>query len=132
MTSALRGEEGVPSKADIVSILSKGGCVNLQTRGERGSKDPKFWRTSLLEAPLHHYLVIPGGCFGTQGLDEARKVRPFVENLHRLPQTGLSGSGGTVLGECGPCERHQRVKQRVRGHLAWQMDKLSCSSKNLF
>ena len=27
MTSALRGE-GVPSKADIVSNLSKGGCVN--------------------------------------------------------------------------------------------------------
>ena len=31
MTSALRG---VPSKADIVSNLSKGGCVNLRTRGE--------------------------------------------------------------------------------------------------
>ena len=33
MTSALRGG-GVPSKADIVSNFSKGGCVNLQTRGE--------------------------------------------------------------------------------------------------
>ena len=33
MTSALRGE-GVLSKADIVSNLSKGGCMNLQTRGE--------------------------------------------------------------------------------------------------
>ena len=33
MTSALRGE-GVPSKADIISNLSKGGCVNLRTRGE--------------------------------------------------------------------------------------------------
>ena len=32
-TSALRGE-GVPSKADVVSNLSKGGCVNLRTRGE--------------------------------------------------------------------------------------------------
>ena len=30
--SALRG--GVPSKADIVSNLSKGGFVNLRTRGE--------------------------------------------------------------------------------------------------
>ena len=33
MTSALRGE-GVPSKADIVSNLSEGGCGNLRTRGE--------------------------------------------------------------------------------------------------
>ena len=36
--SALRGE-GVPSKADIVSNLSKGGCVNLRTRGWGGSKN---------------------------------------------------------------------------------------------
>ena len=33
MMSALKGE-GVPSKADIVSNLSKGGCVNLRTKGE--------------------------------------------------------------------------------------------------
>ena len=45
MTSAINGRkgasiydvctegEGVPSKADIVSNLSKGGCVNLRTRG---------------------------------------------------------------------------------------------------
>ena len=33
MTSALRGR-GVPLKSDIVSNLSKGGCVNLRTRGE--------------------------------------------------------------------------------------------------
>ena len=32
MTSALRGE-GVPLKADIVSNLSRGGCVNLRTGG---------------------------------------------------------------------------------------------------
>ena len=32
MTSALRGE-GVPSKADIVSNLSKRGYVNLRTMG---------------------------------------------------------------------------------------------------
>ena len=50
MTSALRGE-GVPSKTDIVSNLSKGGCVNLQTGG-RGSKNPKILRTSLMEAPF--------------------------------------------------------------------------------
>ena len=33
MTFALRGVRGVPSKADIVSNLSKGGCVNLRTGG---------------------------------------------------------------------------------------------------
>ena len=33
MTFALRGVRGVPSKADIVSNLSKGGRVNLRTRG---------------------------------------------------------------------------------------------------
>ena len=53
MTSALRGPgRGVPSKADIVRNLSKGGCVNLQTRG-RGSKNPKILRTSYMEAPFH-------------------------------------------------------------------------------
>ena len=44
------GGRGVPSKADIVSNLRKGGCVNLRTRG-RGSKNPKFLRTYLMEAP---------------------------------------------------------------------------------
>ena len=48
MTSALR-REGVPSKADIVSDLSKGGCVNLRTRGEGGNL--KFLRMCLMEAP---------------------------------------------------------------------------------
>ena len=33
--------EGGPSKEDIVSNLSKGGCVNLRTRGE-GVKKSKF------------------------------------------------------------------------------------------
>ena len=47
--SALRGE-GVPSKADIVSNLSKGGWVNLRTRGE-GVKKSELLRTSLMEAP---------------------------------------------------------------------------------
>ena len=41
MTSALRGE-GVPSKADIVSNLSKGGCVNWRTRGEGVKKSENF------------------------------------------------------------------------------------------
>ena len=36
-TSALRGEE-VTSKADIVSNLSKGGCVNLRTGGVKKSE----------------------------------------------------------------------------------------------
>ena len=33
---------GVPSKADIVRNLSKGGCVNLRTRGEGGQKIRKI------------------------------------------------------------------------------------------
>ena len=37
MTSALRGR-GLPSKADIVSNLSKGGCVNLRTGGVKKSE----------------------------------------------------------------------------------------------
>ena len=49
MMSALRGE-GVPAKADRVSDLSKGGCVNLRTRGG-GVKNPKMLRTSYMEAP---------------------------------------------------------------------------------
>ena len=39
MTSALGG---VPSKADIVSDLSKGGCVNLQTRRGGVKKTENF------------------------------------------------------------------------------------------
>ena len=34
MTFALRGG-GVPSKADTVSNLSKGGCMNLRTGGSK-------------------------------------------------------------------------------------------------
>ena len=41
MTSAQRGE-GVPSKADIVIKLSKGGCVNFRTRGEGVKKSENF------------------------------------------------------------------------------------------
>ena len=37
MTSALRGR-GKPSKADIVSNLSMGGCVHLQTGGVKKSE----------------------------------------------------------------------------------------------
>ena len=34
--------EGIPSKADIVRNLSKGGCVNLRTRGGGGQKYENF------------------------------------------------------------------------------------------
>ena len=50
-TSAPRGGGGVCPKADIVLEISKGGCVILRTRGGRGSKNPKFLRTYLMEAP---------------------------------------------------------------------------------
>ena len=36
------GGRGVPSKADIVIKLSKGGCVNLRTRGEGVQKSENF------------------------------------------------------------------------------------------
>ena len=39
MTSAQR-KEGVPSKTDTVSNISKGDCVNLRTRGGRGGPNP--------------------------------------------------------------------------------------------
>ena len=47
MTSALRGE-GVP---DIVSNLSKGGCVNLQT-GQGGFKKSKKFADVIYGSPL--------------------------------------------------------------------------------
>ena len=50
-TSTPRGGGGVGPKADIRLEISKGGCVNLRTRGGRGSKNPKFLRTYLMEAP---------------------------------------------------------------------------------
>ena len=52
------GERGLPFRTSAVrggtfkSRCSKGGCVNLRTRGEReGYKNPKFFRTSQMEAP---------------------------------------------------------------------------------
>ena len=39
MTSALRGGGGVDPKADRVIQLSKGGCVNLRTRGVQKSQN---------------------------------------------------------------------------------------------
>ena len=42
-------EGGVCPKADVVVRLSKGGCVNVRTRG--GLKNPKILQTSLMEAP---------------------------------------------------------------------------------
>ena len=56
MTSALRGE-GVPSKADIVSNLSKGGCVNLRTRGEEFKKSEIF-AAVINESPLRSSVII--------------------------------------------------------------------------
>ena len=50
MTSALRGE-GVPSKADIVSNLSKKGCMNLRTRGG-GVKKSEIFADFLNGSPL--------------------------------------------------------------------------------
>ena len=50
MTSAPKGGGGVSGKADEGRELSKGGCVNLRTRGGRGSKNPNILRTSLMEA----------------------------------------------------------------------------------
>ena len=53
MMSAQGG--GTP-KADAVRKLSKGGCVKIQTRGGRGSKNPKILQTSyvLYMPPLAH------------------------------------------------------------------------------
>ena len=51
MTSALRGEGG-PSKADIVSNLSKGGCVNLGTRGGGGVKKSEIFADVINGSPL--------------------------------------------------------------------------------
>ena len=45
------GEGGVGPNADVRVRLSKRGCVNLRTRGGRGSKKPKNLRTYLMEAP---------------------------------------------------------------------------------
>ena len=42
MTSAPMGGRGVSGKADEGRELSKGGCVNLRTRGGGGQKIQKF------------------------------------------------------------------------------------------
>ena len=47
------GGEGVPSKADIVSNLSKGGCMNLRTRGE-GIKKSEIFADVLNGSPPGH------------------------------------------------------------------------------
>ena len=54
MTSALRGE-GVPTKADIVSNPYKGGCMNLQTRGE-GVKKSEIFADIINGSPLSRTL----------------------------------------------------------------------------
>ena len=42
MTSVPRGGGGVSGKADKVRELSKGGCVNLRTRGKGVKKSKNF------------------------------------------------------------------------------------------
>ena len=51
-----KGGTGVPSKADIVSNLSKEGCGNLRTRGE-GVKNSENFADVLNESPL---MCVPG------------------------------------------------------------------------
>ena len=52
MTSALRGGGGVPSKADKVIKLSKGGCVDLWTRGEGVQKFENFADVICVSPPM--------------------------------------------------------------------------------
>ena len=59
MMSALRG---VPSKADIVSNLSKGGCMNLRTRGE-GVKKSEIFVDVIYGSPLMLYCMLTPGCW---------------------------------------------------------------------
>ena len=49
------GGRGVPSKADKVIKLSKGGCVNLQTRGGGGPKIRKFCGRHMCIAPKNNF-----------------------------------------------------------------------------
>ena len=51
-TSSLRRGGGVPSKADSVSHLSKGGCVNLRTEGE-GVKKSEIFSDVTIVSPLN-------------------------------------------------------------------------------
>ena len=81
MTSALRGE-GVPSKADIVSktTFSKGGCVNLRTRGE-GVKKSEIFADVINGSPLkeeegRYWSEIDGG-----GVHAALKRISFSHKL---------------------------------------------------
>ena len=78
MKSALRGG-GVPSKADIVSNLSKGGCVNLQIRGEEGVKKSENFADVIYGSPLRdiscmHMLLqrLPGGLASVASVMSAR------------------------------------------------------------
>ena len=59
------GGRGVPSKADIVCNLSKGGWVNLRTRGE-GSKNMQILRTSYMEAPSRLLQSFCEGCWSNR------------------------------------------------------------------
>ena len=65
MTSAPRGEGGFSEKADEVRELSKGSCVNLQTRGEGVKKSENFAdvingspQTARPVSPAFHFIHI--------------------------------------------------------------------------
>ena len=47
------GGRGVPSKADIVIKLSKGGCVNLRTRGGEGVQKSENFADVICVSPLY-------------------------------------------------------------------------------
>ena len=76
MTSALKAR-GVPSKADIVSNLSKGGCVNLRTRGE-GVKKSENFADVIYGSPLSGQICT------------VRYVAPYLDNKQDEPPAVLS------------------------------------------
>ena len=70
MTSVLRGGEGVPSEADIVSNLSKGGCMNWRTGGKKIQKfcgrhiwKPPYCIYSIEKFESSHGMAWGGGRF---------------------------------------------------------------------
>ena len=58
MTSALKGREGGPGKADEVREFSKGGCVKMLTGGE-GVKQSENFADVIYGSPLrgHPYMT---------------------------------------------------------------------------
>ena len=77
MTSALMGRGGVPSKADIVSNLSKGGCLNLQTGGVKKSE---IFADVLNGSPLMQSLSYPTETVLSYNIARNRKVLSFKDS----------------------------------------------------